>query len=246
MLANKKLLIDGDIIRYRCGWAAHPRKKNEEQIDRGFDHVREFVDVTLDSINGLSTQTSREIFLSSSNNFRKTLSTTKPYKGNREGQPKPAYFKEIGEYLVEQYGAKYSTGGLEADDELAILLTRDPKGSVIVSIDKDLLQVPGWHHNWVNNKTQWISRKAGDFSLYTQLLVGDTTDNIPGLYGIGPKTAAQLLEGSTSSKDLCQRAWNAYRDQCGDNAREYFLEQANLVYIHRREDDLFQTPIELD
>lgn len=245
MLANKKLLIDGDIIRYRCGWAAHPRKKNEQEMDLGWDHVREFVDVTLSSIVGASGTTSREILLSGDSNFRKTISTTKPYKGNREGQPKPAYFKEIGEYLVNDYGAKWSRGGLEADDELAILLTRDPKGSCIVSIDKDLLQVSGWHHNWVNNKTQWVSRKAGDFSLYTQLLVGDTTDNIPGLNGVGPKTASQLLKGAISSKDLCQRAWDAYRDKCGDNAREYFLEQANLVYIHRRENDLFQAPIEL-
>ena len=245
MINGKYLLIDADVIVYRCCWAAHPRRKNEEEVDLGFDHVREFIDVTLDSITGLSPESPGELILSSSDSFRKALSTTKPYKGNREGQPKPLYFQEAKDYLVERYGAKYSTEGREADDELGIRLARDPQGSVVVSIDKDLLQISGWHHNWVRNQSQWVSRKAGDFKLYTQLLTGDTTDNIPGLYGVGPAGASELHEGAQSSSDLCQRAWNAYKASGHSDPRGYFLEQANLVYIHRRENDSFQAPIEL-
>lgn len=240
-IKDKKLLLDLDVVRYRVCWAAHP----EGAEDAGLDHVREYLAVTMRSITRSSGERpcSFEGWLSGDTSFRESISKTQPYKGNRKDRVKPRYFKETGEILTDEYGAKWTEGGLEADDQLAICLTADPKGSCVVGIDKDLLQVPGWHHNWVKGGVKWVSRKAGDFSLYSQILSGDTTDHIPGIKGIGPGTAAKILAGSESRAELCQRAWDAYRNH--GYSRGYFLEQAELIYLLRREGDSFSPPIEL-
>lgn len=239
-LYNKHLLIDGDIIRYRCGFAL---ENDEEFIFSSGDgpkkRTREFIDVTVNSILRDCKAAKSEIWLSGSENFRDRIAKTVPYKANRKDRLKPAAYEYIGEYLVEKYGALYSRG-CEADDELGILLTANPKERVCVSIDKDMGQISGWHYNWVKGNARWVSRKAGDVKLYTQILAGDPADNVRGIGGIGDKKAEEILKGARSSTELCQRAWNAYRD--ARLSADYFQEVAGLVYILRRYDDYWQVP----
>jgi hypothetical protein len=238
---NKHLLIDGDLIRYRCGFAL----ENDEEFiftDGAAAHeerARDFIDVTINSILRNCGTSRSEIWLSGSSNFREAIAKTLPYKANRKDKPKPAMYEYIGQYLVERYGALYSRG-CEADDELGILLTANPTERVCVSFDKDMGQISGWHYDWVKGSARWISRKAGDFRLYTQVLAGDITDNVRGIRGIGNKKAQEILQGSRSSTELCQRAWNAYRD--AGLSSDYFQEVANLVYILRRYDDRWKVP----
>ena len=93
----------------------------------------------------------------------------------------------------------------EADDVIASLVTilhGHSAGTVICSRDKDLLQLLGKaqvHHPWDTGK--WINKKTvlekygvsfdqiGDYLA----LCGDSSDGVPGVAGIGPKTAAELL-----------------------------------------------------
>lgn len=174
------------------------------------------------------------IFLSPDRNFRHDIARTKPYKGNRV-QPKPKYLKEIEKYLVEQYGATFGNN-VEADDEIGTALSKEAANAISVSIDKDLLQISGWHYNWVNDTVQWITPKQADYNFYTQLLTGDTTDNVPGISGMGPKGAEKLLNGAKSSAELCSRVWSVYRGEFNDSdlARAFFLEQAQLLWILRK------------
>lgn len=271
---GKMLLIDGDIIRHRCAFAAEKTKylvqgpasrfmdcdsKAEANEFAGEDGIiwsrkdvqpvekaYEIVDCTMGSILSSCKPSGYRLFLSGDSNFRYQIAKTKVYKGNRS-QPKPVHFLALGEYLVRSYSAEY-TDGVEADDALGIGLSAEPERRVIVSNDKDLDQVPGWHYNWVTGESYWVSPREGDFALYTQILRGDTTDNVPGLPGIGPAGALEILEGSKSSKELCQRTWIEYRDYFGDTerARDYFMEQARLLYILRKEGDSYQSPIPLE
>lgn len=120
-------------------------------------------------------------------NFRSELATILPYKGNRTDSIKPYHYKTIREILINEYKA-ILVEGQEADDAIAIEQTRivEETGSYnfsyIASIDKDLRTVPGQHYNLNSRTIDFVPEDVALKNFYRQLLVGDATDNIPGLY----------------------------------------------------------------
>ena len=82
----------------------------------------------------------------------------------------------------------------EADDGMGTNQTHYKDDSIICSLDKDLLQIPGHHFNFVKNKFTYVTPEEGVLTFYKQILTGDTTDNIFGIRGIGPKEAAKALD----------------------------------------------------
>jgi hypothetical protein len=264
------LLVDGDIIRYRCAFAAekthylvtyfdpsdgvqalrafesHKEAKDFVEENKDYDwtiwsrkevqpveFALQAAKTTLEALIERFHPSDCKIYLTGPGNFRELVARTKPYKGNRL-EAKPKHFNAVGEYLRTQWGAE-SVRGIEADDAIGIALTRAKEQSIAVSTDKDLCQVPGWHYNWVATDLFSVSPREADFALYTQILAGDATDNVPGLEGIGETKARGILEGAKSSRDLLDRTWAAYHDM--GKSLEYFLEQAELVYILREEHD---------
>jgi 5'-3' exonuclease len=130
-----------------------------------------------------------------------------PYKANRETPPEELKRQFVFcRRLVESLGlAAFSSDRYEADDLIGTLATRlrvHDFSVVILSADKDLAQllVPGdmqWdyarnrkHH--YEKVPDWLGVQAGQVADWLAL-TGDTVDNIPGIPGIGPKTAAALL-----------------------------------------------------
>lgn len=180
------------------------------------------------------------IYLSGRDNFRYDIADY--YKGNRDHTAKPKYWRDVRDYLIANWGAVV-TDGIEADD--AIGIGGSSPSCCIVSNDKDLDQIAGWHYDWTKSRVYQVSRRQADFALYSQILSGDATDNVPGVDGIGPVKAGKLLEGAKNSTELFERCWAVYRDRYGDTARDYFLEQARLMYIHRKPNDEYRPPIGL-
>jgi hypothetical protein len=102
------------------------------------------------------------------------------------------------EFLVEEHGASISYT-IEADDALGIALTDNNRNNVdcvLVSIDKDLLQVPGLHYNFVKKEFTRVSPYDGLRFFYKQCLIGDKADNIKGVEGIGEVKAERLLKAA--------------------------------------------------
>ena len=109
--------------------------------------------------------------------------------------------------MVTKWGAKV-TDGIEADDALGIAQTENTaKGTgfltIICSLDKDLLQVPGNHYSWeIGTSTwnkpasrRWISPQEGLFNFYWQLMMGDAADNVPGFDGKMRQKVPKFMEG---------------------------------------------------
>jgi len=95
--------------------------------------------------------------------------------------------------------------GVEADDVIGTLATRATDiglATIISTSDKDMAQLVNEHVTLVNTMTNTTMDRAGvheKFGVWPEqiidflALVGDSSDNIPGVPGVGPKTAAKWL-----------------------------------------------------
>ena len=228
------LLIDGDVFVFRCAYSA------QEQVDWGNGLISSWVDTfkaqrmlkrTLTTLKEKLNAEDMIIALSSPISFRKTLAPT--YKENRLFREPLLAYKTLREFIKKSY-ASQELSGLEGDDVLGILATSpEQKDTIIISLDKDLQQIPGKHYN-IDKPDQGItevtSHQATLF-FYTQVLTGDTTDGYAGCPGIGPKGAAKILDGVTSHKEAWHRIVLAY-EKAGLTESDAIL-QARLARILR-------------
>lgn len=154
-----------------------------------------------------------KIYLTGKNNFREQVATIRGYKAHRDKLAKPAHYNEIKQYLIDRFGAEV-VDGMEADDAMAIKqmehYTNLDDYTVICSIDKDLDQVPGWHYNWNRDELYKITEEYALRYYAKQMLIGDATDNILGIPGMGPKKADKLI-AEVAVDDLQAVLLNAYK-----------------------------------
>ena len=129
--------------------------------------------------------------------------------------------------------------GFEADDLIAsyIRQIRDDGWKVtIFSSDKDLMQLvddqvlmyDAMKDNWIDESG--VVAKFGvppSKMIDLQALSGDSSDNIPGVPGIGPKTAAQLLDEFGTLENLLENAHTIKQSKRRENLIE-FADQARL------------------
>ena len=100
--------------------------------------------------------------------------------------------------------------GEEADDQLSIRCAL--KGDTIATIDKDLNNTAGWHYNWQKDDLYCVGKIEADRNFYRQLLVGDSTDNIPGLFRITGTKAKYQRQLATAIKRARYVALLPYTD----------------------------------
>lgn len=188
-----------------------------------------------------------ECYIGGSDNFRYKIYAD--YKANRT-KDKPTYLESCREVLVSQYGCTV-VNGMETDDALGIAQTKYDGNSRICSLDKDLLQVPGNHFNWVSGVNRLVSPLDGLRTFYKQIILGDRTDNIPGydgkLRGEAPKFIQKLQEPineMTEEIDMYDYVFSVYFDWQGNDDIETIIKRnANLLYILKEEDKFWTKPI---
>lgn len=172
--------------------------------------------------------------------FRYGVATLEPYKGKREGQPKPQYYHEITAYLQDRWDAQL-VDHIETDDRMAIhQYTAKERNTVLCTIDKDLLQgVPGWNWNWNKAELEYTPIEKANLFHFYQMLVGDAVDSIPGIKGVGDKTALKIIEANGNDLDRVRAAvQEQYKKQYGDMWEQAYKEVSRLLYILRKEDEL--------
>lgn len=158
------------------------------------------------------------VFDTGRDTFRKELYPQ--YKANREECPEELrqqmpYFREISKTLGLQI---MELPGYEADDLIGTLAKKISAGGdevVVVSGDKDLLQlVDDKVHVWDSMRdVHYHAKEVEDkFGVPPNKVVellglsGDSSDNVPGLKGVGPKTAAQLVQKFGDVKTIIESA----------------------------------------
>jgi hypothetical protein len=193
-------------------------------------------------------QVTYTVLMDGDGNFRSRLATMRPYKGNRSSHSKPLFYNDLRQYLLDAWDAEV-VHGQETDDEMAIRQTGN-KNSIIVAVDKDMLQVPGWHLN-PNKGFKKISKQEGDWRLYVQCLTGDTVDNIPGAYKIGPAAAKKLVTPKMSVEEMWDAVLHGYdtsMDAYPDKYPEGMMpedaatENMRLVYLRREPGEIWMPP----
>jgi 5'-3' exonuclease len=217
-----KALVDGDIVVYRAAASA-------EQDDQWVALAR--ADQMMQDILADTGSTSYKVYLTGGDNFRRELDPN--YKANRPDS-RPAHWLAVRDFLVTQHKAEVCNG-YEADDQLGIEQDKEHGSTVICSIDKDLLQIPGKHYNFVKKSFQEVGKDEGLKRLYIQSLVGDRSDNIFGIAGIGPVKAEQALA------ELLPEEWY---DKCRElyNDDERYHLNMKLLYIWQKPNDMWTPP----
>lgn len=225
-----KALIDGDIICYEFGSCT-----DDEFKPLKWPLVASRV---LDRINGIlraCEADEHKVFLTGPGNFRIAAATIKPYKGHRL-QEKPFHWERIRKYLLSSFNAEEALG-IEADDLLSLNQT---ESTVICTKDKDLHMIPGFHYSWHKpEKGVWYQDETeGLRCFYRQLLKGDPTDNIPGLYGVGDKSAlVSSLDKLSEEQAMYNHVRAEYEKRFGRYWRLFLEENARLLWILRTPDD---------
>ena len=218
-----KALIDGDIVVYRAAASA-------EEDDQWIAQAR--ADQMMQDILADTGSTSYSVYLTGSGNFRREIAPS--YKANRPDS-RPKHWEAVREFLVTQHKAVVCNG-FEADDQLGIDQDKTHGATVICSIDKDLLQIPGKHYNFVKKVFQDVTYDEGIKALYIQSLVGDRSDNIFGVQGIGPVKAEKAL-----AELLPEEYYEACRSLYNDDER-YHLNM-KLLYIWQKPNDVWEPPV---
>ena len=257
-------LVDGDWIVFACCMAIE--YGTDEEKTPSFDDTTKVLRLKLEQIaHELESSTSPIFFFSGRNNFRKEVAKAKVYKGNRKDTVKPFHYTNVINYVKANYEVE-ERDDCEADDLMSMYQTywgqRGGDGGAnetcIVTVDKDLRQVNGWHyspegHNFPSfgpryctdensflkpKKEEQVSKGcvgSGYKFFYYQMLVGDSVDNIPGLPKYGPAKSYPLINSCTSERECFEVVKAEYRDVCM-MAHTYLKEQAYLLWMVREQD----------
>ncbi|PSW09037.1 DNA polymerase I [Photobacterium rosenbergii] len=201
---NPLILIDGSSYLYRAYHAA-PNFTNSDGEPTGA--VYGVVNMLRSMLRQFSTEHIAVIFDAKGKTFRDEMYPE--YKANRppmpddlrsQIEPLHAVIKAMGLPLI-------SISGVEADDVIGTLASQASKAGMPVLIstgDKDMAQLVDQNITLINTMTDVVMDPAGvvdKFGIGPELIIdylalmGDKVDNIPGVPGVGEKTAKALLTG---------------------------------------------------
>lgn len=242
-------LIDADIFPYEF---ADARGDDGEIV--GARQAVSRMDHRIDKIITASDSETYQLYLTGKGNFRIDLATILPYKGNRKNKEKGRWHHVLRHELRHNWGAELSEG-CEADDSMSKiqwqLWLKGDFSTVICTRDKDLDNVPGWHYGWEAGKQKekplWFQDIVSATRwFYTQLILGDSVDNILGIFGMGPKSAVVgHLKLAGTEREFYGLVFKIYQDRFGSYAEQFLLENGRLLWMQQHEDQLWEAPVGL-
>lgn len=254
-------LIDGDLVAYRCSASCKEGDPPEVAFQRADNLLRTILAET--------GATEYQLWLSGNENFRKIvnpeykanrkdqvppqwLQDTREFLVTTWGAKLSHNCEADDELGINQkkvpdypFGEPYPlrSGGWDSPYQTTILC----------SLDKDLKMIPGLHYSWEitgtkPNGEQWIKESAvtqvnpweGDQTFWKQMLIGDRTDNIIGVQGLGPVKAGKLIDAQDSNQEAMEVVLEKY-----DNDYKRFAMNATCLWIMRGEGSTWYNDLNL-
>lgn len=196
---------------------------------------------------------------------RKDLKRTEiysEYKSNRESMPEELVSQlENIDRIIEAYGIKIiRVDGYEADDVMGTLSNKysNDYEVIIISGDKDLSQLVK------NNVKVAILGKSNSNAPYLELrndeevkeylgvypnqiidyfgLIGDSSDGIPGVKGVGPKTGVKLIEEYGNLDNIYENI-----DNIKGSLKDKLLSSKDIAYVSKKLATIYENiPLEID
>ena len=234
-------LVDGSGYIFRAYHALPPLTRKSDGLPVGA--VSGFCNMLLKLLNDMgAAQTPTHlavIFDASGKTFRNDIYDQ--YKAHRPPAPEDLrpQFPLVREAVRAFDIPAIDLQGFEADDLIATYAVEAAKSGArvtIVSSDKDLMQLVGGTIDMVDTmKDKFIGPDevlekfgvAPNKVIDVQSLAGDSADNVPGVPGIGIKTAAQLIDEYGDLDTLLERASEIKQNKRRENLVE-FAEQARI------------------
>lgn len=214
-IKQKLVLIDGNALIHRAFHALPPLTNKKGQMTNA---VFGFTSVLLKAIKDLKPTHIVVAFDKKGPTFRHKL--YKDYKATREAAPKELYQQiPIVHQVVKAMNIPfYEMKGFEADDIIGTLSKKAGIDNVIVTGDLDALQLVDQDtkvytmRRGVQDTVVYDSKKVKQrYDLKPEQLIdykglrGDASDNIPGVPGVGEKTAVILLKEFGTIENLYQK-----------------------------------------
>ena len=210
---NDTAHIDFDII---VNQAARYGADHGIAPDEVFEHIHLLIEEWLEPIADRVSTEEYKLYRSCprDQNYRRLFLPT--YKANRdkadpteEDQRRADMIRLAWEYAHDTFQIE-SHPFAEADD---LLKSEARPGDILVTIDKDLRTLPGWHFNPRKDRGPvFVGDDEASYNLHCQWLVGDSTDNISGCPKIGPIKAKRLLDETLkeggSLAEACMEAYS--------------------------------------
>jgi 5'-3' exonuclease len=219
----KIVLIDADTLCYI----------GKEGDDEG--EVLDKVDQALSNIITQSQATHYSVFIEPMKNniFRKKIFST--YKAGRKKRPLPPFYTTIKSYITEDWNG-YGINGYETDDVLISawrkLSKEYPFSDIILAVmDKDYKQYPitmfDTYYRRFGEVTT-ITDVEAQYNLFSQMITGDTTDDIKGVKGKGKVASESAL---ISSKNRFISTCRVYKSVYGGRWQKEFIKNYTQVKL---------------
>jgi len=240
-------LIDGSGYIFRAYYALPPLTRKSDGLPVGA--VSGFCNMLFKLLEDTKSKENKDkpthfavIFDSARKNFRNEIYSD--YKGNRSDAPDDLIpqFEYIRKSVLAFNLPSIELLNYEADDLIATyveqILEKGAKAT-IVSSDKDLMQLykknvriyDPMKNKFINDED--VNKKFGvkaDKVIDVQALAGDSTDNVPGVPGIGVKTAAELIKEYGDLENLLKNATKIKQNK----RRETLIENKDKAIISKK------------
>ena len=254
---KKLAVIDGKSVFYR-GYYAMPNLATRDGISTG--GVYGFATMALEVLSRLRPDYVAVAWDKPKTNIAKRLELYPEYKAGRK--PAPADFYEqipILHQLLSAFGwPLYELDDYEADDIMGSLARQASDQGIetmLITSDLDMLQLispkvsvyalkKGLSNIELYSPTSFKAKYGLEVAQFLDLkaLMGDSSDNIPGVPGIGEKTAINLLQEYQTLDNIYQNL-----DMIADSVAKKLISGQKLAYLSKRLAEIWvDAPVKLD